>query len=87
MFWAVHPLQLDQLVLEFLDPGIQQVLMFLDHGIQLVSLALCRLDVPVALRLTLQPLEIFPELLDLLSDLTPCLPNRKRLKKNLKRFG
>ena len=69
MFMAVEPLQLVHLFLDFLDPVIHLVLQFLGLGGRLRLL----LGVPVALRLTLQPLELSLELPDALTTLTSML--------------
>ena len=69
MFMAVEPLQLVHLVLDFLDPVIHLVLELLGLGGRLRLL----LGVPVALRLTLQPLELSLELPDALTTLTSML--------------
>ena len=69
MFMAVEPLQLVHLVLDFLDPSIHLALELLGLGGRLRLL----LGVPVALRLTLQPLELSLELPDALTTLTSML--------------
>ena len=83
MIMAVEPLQLVHLVLDFLDPGIHLALEYLGLEylglcFQLVNLTLgghlrLFLGVPVALRLTIQPRELFLELPDALTTLTIML--------------
>ena len=73
MFMAVEPLQLVHLVLDFLDPGIHLALEFLDPGIQPWGLFRLLLDVPVALRLIVEPRELSLELPDALTTLTIML--------------